>query len=179
MRLLVLTSPGAVMSWGNRPQRHVVPAPTPPRPTFPPVFDTRPPTNITVTASKTAVMSCVVYNLANNSVSIVPPCNITVRQNNRQYTNLPSIHSNKLRKEFTKICVTWVIVNFRMYDVLWQTTCKEKFLYIELILTNVLIFYEQGLQLCVCAAFNTARIDAFADNNVQSGFIDWTRTVQC
>ncbi|XP_042203776.1 uncharacterized protein LOC121853597 isoform X2 [Homarus americanus] len=60
--------PGCVWAWSRAP-RHVVPVPTLPGPTLPPVFDPLVPINVTVTASKTALLSCVVHNLGNNSVS--------------------------------------------------------------------------------------------------------------
>ncbi|XP_042221632.1 uncharacterized protein LOC121866102 isoform X1 [Homarus americanus] len=62
----LLYLPGCVWSWSRAP-RHVVPPPTIPGPTLPPVFDPLVPTNVTVTASKTALLSCVVHNLGNNS----------------------------------------------------------------------------------------------------------------
>ncbi|KAK8742751.1 hypothetical protein OTU49_001658, partial [Cherax quadricarinatus] len=64
----VLCLSGCVWAWPRSP-RHVVPPPTVPGPTLPPVFDPLVPTNVTVTASKTALLSCVVHNLGNNSVS--------------------------------------------------------------------------------------------------------------
>ncbi|XP_045593883.1 protein turtle homolog B [Procambarus clarkii] len=64
----LLCLPGCVWAWPRVP-RHVVPPPTVPGPTLPPVFDPQVPTNVTVTASKTALLSCVVHNLGNNSVS--------------------------------------------------------------------------------------------------------------
>ncbi|XP_071548668.1 V-set and immunoglobulin domain-containing protein 1-like [Panulirus ornatus] len=64
----LLSLPACVWTWPRAP-RHVVPPPTIPGPTLPPVFDPLFPTNVTVTASKTALLSCVVHNLGNNSVS--------------------------------------------------------------------------------------------------------------
>ncbi|XP_042239123.1 hemicentin-2-like [Homarus americanus] len=66
--LSILSLLECVWSW-SREARHVVPPPTIPGPTLPPVFDPLVPTNITVTASKTALLSCIVHNLGNNSVS--------------------------------------------------------------------------------------------------------------
>ncbi|XP_042211647.1 uncharacterized protein LOC121859054 [Homarus americanus] len=60
--------PGCVCSW-SRASRHVIPPSTVPGPTLPPVFDPLVPTNVTVTASKTVLLSCIVHNLGNNSVS--------------------------------------------------------------------------------------------------------------
>lgn len=51
--------------------RHVVPEPTDPGPTLPPVFDPLMPTNVTVTATKTAVLACVVHNLGSNTVMML------------------------------------------------------------------------------------------------------------
>ncbi|KAK8383036.1 hypothetical protein O3P69_011508 [Scylla paramamosain] len=65
---LLLTCPGGLSAW-ERAARHVVPPPTVPGPTLPPVFDPRVSNNVTVTATKTARLSCIVHNLGNNSVS--------------------------------------------------------------------------------------------------------------
>ncbi|KAL7648169.1 UNVERIFIED_CONTAM: hypothetical protein RMT77_000072 [Armadillidium vulgare] len=53
----------------SRGSRHAGPQSSQINPTLPPVFDPTTPTNVTVTASKTALLSCVVHNLGNNSVS--------------------------------------------------------------------------------------------------------------
>ncbi|XP_068233141.1 zwei Ig domain protein zig-8-like [Palaemon carinicauda] len=64
----VLTLPEWTCGW-SREGRHVVTEPPPPGPTMPPVFDVNTPTNVTVTATKTAMLSCIVHNLGNLSVS--------------------------------------------------------------------------------------------------------------
>ena len=62
---------GGLSAW-ERAARHVVPPPTEPGPTLPPVFDPRVSNNVTVTATKTARLSCIVHNLGNNSVTMPP-----------------------------------------------------------------------------------------------------------
>ncbi|CAL4137949.1 unnamed protein product, partial [Meganyctiphanes norvegica] len=64
----LLLLPVEALSW-SRSGRHVIPDATLPGPTMPPIFDPQLPSNVTVTASKTALLSCVVHNLGNNSVS--------------------------------------------------------------------------------------------------------------
>ncbi|XP_037781618.1 zwei Ig domain protein zig-8-like [Penaeus monodon] len=64
----LLSLPGSAWARKRLP-RHVVPEPTDPGPTLPPVFDPLMPTNVTVTATKTAVLACVVHNLGSNTVS--------------------------------------------------------------------------------------------------------------
>lgn len=67
---------GGLWAW-ERAVRHVVPEPTVPGPTLPPVFDPRVSNNVTVTATKTARLSCVVHNLGNNSVTIYASFSVT------------------------------------------------------------------------------------------------------